>query len=199
MVIIYYLAFAYLTWFGFYSFFKDKDTFSKSKKFLILFFAIVSIFIMVFSDWTTRLSDKFDNMVKHQKLDTINRAQTESQKGIEALKKTEEDGTATVSDYLRYVVLELQNIRFGLNRGKDLSEYITDYFSQVRKIPDYPETKWKATESIIGEYYKMVVQNNFSNRETHVYVNGKRIKKKVYDIFCEERKKLLEFKWGKQK
>jgi len=182
------LKFTYFPLLAILFYFTNKERFSRLRISIIVLVSCLVLGYQVTDYVNEKREDqrrynqaKYERAIHSQKLDEVEKNITEKEK----------KGTATVGDYLHYVVSELQNIRFRLSRGKDLGEYITGYFSQVSEIPDYyNENEWFETEKIIYESTNQRIQGHFSSRGL-LNSGGTKL---YFDAFNKERQKLLKAK-----
>jgi hypothetical protein len=107
------------------------------------------------------------------------------------LKDMEKKGSSTIADYLPYIVSELQNIRFRIDKGKNRSEYVNDYYKQIENIPKYyNRDEWLGSEKLIYEDTLNHIEGAFSSRGI---LNSSGTKLYI-ETFQNERSKLLRAK-----
>jgi hypothetical protein len=158
-------------------------------------FAIIVI-CLIFQGWygwiekrTTDYKDFKDAMYQDETL----RGQTIISKDIKELKEKEKKGLLTDNDYSLYIARYLESIDHTLkySHGKNTREWVTTYYEQVKKIPEYfTFEEWKESEKFIYDSMVNEINGHFAARGT--FDSGMR--PKLLERFKKERERLLQAK-----
>ena len=161
-----------------------------------IFLFILIVLCLLFQGWygwrEKKASDYKDFRDELYQDETL-RSQTKISKDLEELKEKEKKGLLSGNDYSLYITRYLESIDRTLkySGGKNRREWVTTYYTEVDKIPDYfTFEEWKDAEKLIYDSMVNEINGHFNMRGT--YNSGMR--PKLLEIFAKERDRLLKAK-----
>jgi len=161
---------------------------------LFLFILIVPcLSFQVWYGWKEKKSADYKDFRDELYQDETSRGQTKISSDIKELKEKEKKGLLTDKDYSLYITRYLESIDRTLkySGGKNRREWVTTYYTEVEKIPDYFNFgEWKDAEKLIYDSMVNGINGHFNMRGT--YNSGMR--PKLSEIFAIERERLLKAK-----
>jgi len=194
--ILYYISYAYIVIYGCaFPFLFDQSTLTLNFKIVTSLFVGVSVVITIVKQVLDKNKDE-----QFQEEEFLDRQEIKSgvnnlsnQQRIEKREKREK--LKTTEDYLRYGIMQLDEINHHLGtvaRNSSISQnFILLYFEQVEKIPQfYDQNEWSQSESKIFLSLERKIKNHYESRG----LSASGLPKEQLELLKKERDRLLTAK-----
>lgn len=188
--VIFYIGTFYMALLGILAFFLDYPKFPNIVKWIL---GIIAVSAVVFSLWY-EYQEKIGEQKEKEFSEMIESSERrEISKNLEELKRKDEKGLLSGTDYLRYVSLYLEKMDINLQslNLKIRKDFLLDYYTDIEKIPSYFNIEeWKESAELI--YRKTIDRINGDFNVRGMYDSGMR--EKLLKDFEKEHSKLIQAK-----
>lgn len=193
---LYYISYAYIVIYGCaFPFYFDQSTLTLNFKIITSIFVGVAVVITIVKQVLDKNKDE-----QFQEEEFLDRQEIKS--GVNSLsnqqrieKREKREKLKTTEDYLRYGIMQLDEINHHLGtvaRNSSISQnFILLYFEQVEKIPQfYDQNEWSQSESKIYLSLEKKIKNHYESRG----LSASGLPGEQLELLKKEREKLLTAK-----